>query len=79
MRIQIDDHKHATHTLSMLLLDDALGMLIKDGELDALKLCRAIDTAKEKLFGLNQDNDDTLTKMSIVVTAHALQCRYLAL
>ncbi len=58
------------------MLDEALQILIKRGELDKEKLATAIMKAKDDLFKLNQDNDDHLLKMRLFMTAHTLQCRY---
>lgn len=79
MQIHIDDDKHQTYTLSVLLLDEALQHLIKNGDLDKEKLAQAIDKAKDDLLKLNQNNDDYLAKMSLMMNANTLQCRYLEL
>lgn len=77
--IQIDDDKHQNNTLSVLLLDEAIQILIKNGELDKEKLINAIEQAKDELLELNKDNDDDLTKMALFMNANSLQSRYLAL
>lgn len=77
--IQIDDDKHQNYTLSVLLLDEAIQILIKNGELDKEKLINAIEQAKDELLELNKDNDDDLTKMALFMNANSLQSRYLAL
>lgn len=79
MMIHIDDNTDAKNSLGLLMLDEALQILIKRGELDKEKLANAIMTAKDDLFKLNQDNDDHLLKMRLFMTAHTLQCRYLEL
>lgn len=79
MILHIDDNTDAQYSLPILLLDEALQILIKNGELDKEKLATAIMTAKDDLFKLNQDNDDNLLKMRLFMTAHTLQCRYLEL
>lgn len=79
MILHIDDSTDAKNSLSMLLLDEALQILIKRGELDKEKLANAIMRAKDDLFALNQDNDDDMMKMRLFMTAHTLQCRYLEL
>lgn len=79
MMIHIDDNTDAKNSLGMLMLDEALQILIKRGELDKEKLANAIMTAKDDLFKLNQDNDDDMMKMRLFMTAHTLQCRYLEL
>lgn len=79
MILHIDDNTDAKNSLGMLMLDEALQILIKNGELDKEKLATAIMTAKDDLFKLNQDNDDHLLKMRLFMTAHTLQCRYLEL
>lgn len=79
MILHIDDNTDAKNSLGMLMLDEALQILIKRGELDKEKLANAIMTAKDDLFKLNQDNDDDMMKMRLFMTAHTLQCRYLEL
>ncbi|OOS08070.1 hypothetical protein SAMN02745664_101276 [Moraxella cuniculi DSM 21768] len=79
MILHIDDNTDAQYSLSMLLLDDAIKILINNGELDKEKLAKAIMTAKDDLFELNKDNDDNLLKMRLFMIAHTLQCRYLEL
>lgn len=79
MMIHIDDNTDAKNSLGLLMLDEALQILIKRGELDKEKLANAIMAAKDDLFKLNQDNDDHLLKMRLFMTAHTLQCRYLEL
>lgn len=79
MQIHIDDDKYQTYTLSVLLLDEALQHLIKNDDLDKEKLAQAIDKAKDNLLKLNQNNDDYLAKMSLMMNANTLQCRYLEL
>ncbi|STZ63807.1 Uncharacterised protein [Moraxella lacunata] len=79
MILHIDDKTDAKNSLGLLMLDEALQILIKRGELDKEKLATAIITAKDDLFKLNQDNDDDLLKMRLFMTAHTLQCRYLEL
>lgn len=77
--VNIDNDKHATYTMSVLLLDDAIKTLIANGELDKEKLASAIDKAKDNLFKLNQNNNDYVMKMSLLANANTLKCRYLAL
>lgn len=77
--IHIDDDKEATHTISVLLLDDALKLLIKNGDLDKEKLANTINIAKDELFELNKNSDDNLMKMAIFMNANTLQIRYLTL
>lgn len=79
MMIHIDDNTDAKNSLGLLMLDEALQILIKRGELDKEKPATVIMTAKDDLFKLNQDNDDHLLKMRLFMTAHTLQCRYLEL
>lgn len=79
MKIQIDDESHEHYTLSVLLLDEAIKILIKNGELDKDKLADAITQAKDDLFTLNKDNNDNMLKMRLFMIAHTLQCRYLEL
>ncbi|MFA9486143.1 MULTISPECIES: hypothetical protein [unclassified Moraxella] len=79
MILHIDDNTYAKNSLGLLMLDEALQILIKNGELDKNKLINAITKAKNELFKLNQDNDDNLLKMRLFMTAHTLQCRYLEL
>lgn len=79
MILHIDDNTDAKNSLGLLMLDEALQILIKRGELDKEKLATAIMTAKDDLFKLNQDNDDDMMKMRLFMTAHTLQCRYLEL
>ncbi|WP_432480783.1 hypothetical protein [Moraxella sp. ZY200743] len=79
MILHIDDNTYAKNSLGLLMLDEALQILIKNGELDKNKLINAITKAKNELFKLNQDNDDNLLKMRPFMTAHTLQCRYLEL
>lgn len=79
MILHIDDKTDAQYSLPMLLLDDAIKILIKNGELDKDKLINAITKAKDDLFKLNQDNDDDLLKIRLFMIAHTLQCRYLEL
>ncbi len=79
MILHIDDNTDAKNSLGLLMLDEALQILIKNGELDKDKLINAITQAKDDLFELNQDNDDNLLKMRLFMTAHTLQCRYLEL
>lgn len=76
--IQIDD-KHQNYTLSVLLLDEAIQTLLKNGSLDKEKLVNAIGQAKDELLELNKDNHDNLTKMALFMNAQTLQSRYLAL
>lgn len=78
-KIQIDDEKHEHYTLSVLLLDEAIQILVKNGNLNKEKLANAIGQAKDELFELNQDNDDHLMKMALFMNANTLQSRYLAL
>lgn len=77
--IQIDDDKHQNYTLSVLLLDEAIQTLLKNGSLDKEKLVNAIGQAKDELLELNKDNHDNLTKMALLMNANSLQSRYLAL
>lgn len=77
--IQIDDDKHQNNTLSVLLLDETIQILIKNGELDKEKLVNAIGQAKDELLELNKDNHDNLTKMALFMNAQTLQSRYLTL
>lgn len=79
MKIQIDDESHEHYTLSVLLLDEAIKILIKNGELDKDKLADAITQAKDDLFTLNKDNNDNMLKIRLFMIAHTLQCRYLDL
>lgn len=79
MKIQIDDENHEHYTLSVLLLEEAIQILIKDGSLNKDKLANAIEQAKDDLFKLNQNNDDNLLKMRLFMITHTLQCRYLEL
>lgn len=79
MILHIDDNTDAQYFLPMLLLDEDLQILIKNGELDKEKPATVIMTAKDDLFKLNQDNDDHLLKMRLFMTAHTLQYRYLEL
>lgn len=78
-KIQIDDESHEHYTLSVLLLDEAIQMLIKNGNLDKEKLANAVCQAKDELLELNKDNADNLMKMRLFMIAHTLQCRYLEL
>lgn len=77
--IQIDDDKHQNYTLSVLLLDEAIQTLLKNGSLDKEKLVNAIGQAKDELLELNKDNHDNLTKMALFMNAQTLQSRYLEL
>lgn len=77
--IQIDDKAEATNSLGILLLDEAIKVLIANGDLDKDKLASAIIKAKDDLFELNKDNDDDLLKMRLFMVAHTLQGRYLKL
>ena len=79
MILHIDDNTDAKNSLGILLLDEALQILMKRGELDKEKLANAITQAKDDLFKLNQDNDDDMMKMRLFMTDHTLQCRYLNL
>ena len=79
MILHIDDNTDAKNSLGLLMLDEALQILIKRGELNKEKLATAIMTAKDDLFKLNQDNDDDMMKMQLFMIAHTLQCRYLKL
>lgn len=77
--IQIDDDKHKNYTLSVLVLDEAIQIMIKNGELDKQQLAKAIEQAKDELLELNKDNHDNLTKMALFMNAQTLQSRYLTL
>ncbi|UXZ04836.1 hypothetical protein [Moraxella nasicaprae] len=79
MILHIDDNTDAKNSLGLLMLDEALQILIKNGELDKDKLINAIAQAKDELFKLNKDSDDNLLKMRLFMTAHTLQCRYVEL
>lgn len=78
-KIQIDDENHEHYTLSVLLLDEAIKILINNGEIDKQSLSNAICQAKDELFELNKNNPDHLAKMQLAMTANTLQNRYLEL
>ena len=79
MILHIDDNTDAKNSLGLIMLDEALQILIKRGELNKEKLATAIMRARDDLFKLNQDNDDDMMKMQLFMIDHTLQCHYLKL
>lgn len=78
MTLQLTEKEQQDYTLSLVLLNEAVQLLVKNGDLDVHKLTAAIDVVKDEIQSLNHTKDMEI-KGLIFKNAKAIQNHYLSL